>query len=433
MGQILIGQERLINKEIPNLYNRIETTERNLNYYNMIHSIMTENRYVNLELLENPLRKGRNILVVGFYGAYNLGDELMFQIVVNVLKENECGNITVMLCDNEQYDICDFPDIQFVHYPKSRFDFNILAQRYDVIIWGGGALLDDAYYADKTKVDYLGNMFIDLNKRFIAFEKKILVLGLSTNKEFTNKKYVENINDIIEGSTFFSVRDIYSQSLLIKDGANRKKINILNDLVFAEEKWETIRKENREHTGIIIGIDMICITETKTLLEEIVRIIMRIFDEKLPIKVMFIPFYDYNQNDTSFYRAFMDELDVRGIEVEVCDYVNTFSEIMDRFKGIDFFINMRYHAMLLSMVLGIPSTNIVLDSNPHYFNKMSYLAELGKYSDSLIAFSEGIVQIEKKICEMVKKKERPVIEDSVFEQTRAQIRNIVIENITEAE
>lgn len=39
------------------------------------------NDYVNLEYFKVPSDKSPKVLLVGFYGAVNLGDELMLQIV----------------------------------------------------------------------------------------------------------------------------------------------------------------------------------------------------------------------------------------------------------------------------------------------------------------------------------------------------------------
>lgn len=435
LGEIRENQEKILNEEFPSLYERIAITESNLNYYNMIHRIMTENEYVNLELLINPSLAGRNILLAGFWGAYNLGDELMLQTVLKYLKNGNYGNITILLCDNNDYDYGDFPDVQFIHYPKNRFDYNILAQKFDALIWGGGALIDDAQYEHKNKVDYLGNMLVDLSKRFLAFHKKCIMLGLSANRELKDKCYVKGIVQIIDQCDFFSVRDRYSKRLLVELGADEKKIELLNDIVFAETNWALKPKwEKKCDKEVKIGIAFICLEETGKLLADILRILDRTCKSNVKYRVCLLPFYEYNKNDSRFYCDIVGGLDFHTIEVELCEYVNSFDEIAEKFQEMDCFINMRYHAMLLSMVLGIPSVNIVLDTNPHYYNKMFYLAELGRYTENIISLSEATTEkLEKMIEEIVVGDKRPVIDCEILSQTQMQIQSIFSRVFKEAE
>lgn len=434
LDEITENQEKILNEITENqekIIDRIKITESNLNYYNMIHNIMDENKYVNLELMVNQIRSGKNILLAGFYGAYNLGDELMLQILVKKICKKNYGNLTIMICDNEQYDICDFPDVQFVHFPKNCFDFNIIAQRYDTLIWGGGALIDDSKYYDKTQVNYLGNMLIDLSNRFLAFKKKVYFLGLSANKELENEQYVERLGNIVEYCEYFSVRDEYSRELLIRHGMQREKVSLLYDIVFADSNWSTyisnreIRsRKNKE--DLVIGIAFVCIQETKALLKELLKFIKEFQLKGHKIKVMLLPFYNYNENDILFYRTIIHEMSLSEDDVILCNYCNSLENLMDIFGKIDCMVNMRYHAMLLSMALGMPSLNFVLDSNKHYYNKMLYLAEFGNYKDSLVHFCGEIPdELEKKVERIILGERRPYIDKDIFQQTELQINNVL--------
>lgn len=66
------------------------------------------NDYVNLEYFKVTSDKSPKVLLVGFYGAVNLGDELMLQKLyrdLNVIK----NDIYVMMCDNENLDAFRYP------------------------------------------------------------------------------------------------------------------------------------------------------------------------------------------------------------------------------------------------------------------------------------------------------------------------------------
>lgn len=232
-------------KKIDSCYSRIEAVEQNLNYYNMISDIPEQYEYVNLEFLTMKKYEGKNILLVGFYGAYNLGDELMLQSLLCAMKEEKKIHITVMLCDNLSYDYTDFPNVSIIHYPKNILDYNILAQQYDYLIWGGGALIDDTQYESRN-VKNLGNMLLDLSKRFIAFDKKCIMLGLSSNRQISNRSYIDGLRYIVKNSTFFSVRDGYTKEVLMQLEVPKKNIQSISDLVFSHPEWKKKAFEKRK-------------------------------------------------------------------------------------------------------------------------------------------------------------------------------------------
>lgn len=429
-----------LDEKFAKLYERIAITENNLNYYGMIHSIQEEFKYANLELFMNSPLEGRNILVAGFYGACNLGDELMLQTLLEYLIEGNYGNITVLLCDNLHYNYFDFPGVRFIHYPQNKFDFNIIAQQYDALIWGGGAIIDDVRYEGKAKSDIfeLGNMLIELSKRFLAFGKTCIALGLSSNKELTNDKYINDLKDVIHRCAFFSVRDSYTKNVLINIGVKNEKIAFLNDIVFAgkslEKELANGKRKVRASNKMVIGIAFICLEETQKVLEEVITSIHNVGNSEYKgnYEIRCIPFYDYNGNDYNFYVRTIEKMNESGINIVVCDYVNTFSGILEELRKVDFMVNMRYHAMLLSMVLRIPSLNICLDSHEHYYNKVKFLAELGKYEESVVMMSSIKEEHLKEIIEhtLLGRKE-PQINARVLPETREKLEKILRNSLME--
>lgn len=373
-----------VEKKVDSCYQRIEIVEQNLNYYNMIRDIQREYDYVNLELLRFRKTNDYNILLVGFYGADNLGDELMLQSIFSIFSEKKGVGITVMLCDNCQYDYTHFPDVDIIHYPKSILDYNVLAQQYDCLIWGGGALIDDTQY-DMKKANELGNMLVDLSKRFIVFGKKTMFLGLSSNKCILNKQYISGLKYIIENSTFFSVRDFYTREVLIKLGVSTEKIQFINDLIFAHPIW---RKTKKKKQSDIKNIGIVFLTienhraRLKDMLKGIHEICVAMYGTQFEIRC--IPFYNYNQQDVKFYDSIIHEFN----NIVVCQYKNDINDILSEFEKLDFIVSMRYHATVISKILEIPSLTICLNEHPHYYNKMKAITEMTNDANSLINFED---------------------------------------------
>lgn len=130
--------------------------------------------YVNPEYLLLPRQKGLKYLLVGFYGAVNLGDELMLQKIYEDLSLVK-NDIYVLMCDNIELNVFLYPGVNIIHYPKNKFDFNFLADAFDCVIYGGGAIIDDTMYSlnDSYKYD-LGRIFIELSSAFIEKGKKYI-------------------------------------------------------------------------------------------------------------------------------------------------------------------------------------------------------------------------------------------------------------------
>lgn len=171
--------------------------------------------YINSELLLlNRPTNTEKILIVGFYGAPNSGDELMLQSILNKIDSNNFS-ITVMLADNPNYNLINYNHINFIHYPKTNMDFNIIANYFDKIIFGGGAIIEDSYLEDENSYKYnMGSILLNLSLSCINNNKKIFCIGLSTAKEITNSYYIKSLDYIIENSEHFSLRDSNSLQTL---------------------------------------------------------------------------------------------------------------------------------------------------------------------------------------------------------------------------
>lgn len=359
------------------LYSRICSVEENLNYYSMIYKIMTENKYANLELLSLGLQNtdSKKVLICGFFGADNLGDELMLQTLLSLFPKEKLSSVTVMLCDNEAYNYYHLPGVNFIHLPKNKFDCNIMAQTFDTLIWGGGALIDDSDYNTDTLT--LNNLFINLSNRFIAFGKKVIALGLSANQNISNTRYVENLKYIAKNSAYFSLRDIYSKSNLENLGV--EGIHLLDDLVFFNKLWQTTMPKKTPDDTKVIGIIWVCYDGFEEKLKVIIEAIRKQFKENYKIK--FIPFYDCLSTDTVFYQKIVDGLEYKK-DIIIAPYCNNLEDAVRQIAETDYIINMRYHSMLISNILNLKSLNICYDTHRHYVNKVRYLTELfGTYSN----------------------------------------------------
>ena len=173
-----------------------------------VRYLRSSHEYVNLEYLSLSSREPENrILLAGWYGASNCGDELMMR---SVLKSFNGKNVRVsVLLWNDPYYVPDnLPEyVDLVHYPQSRWHLDQLADYYDALVWGGGAILDDTQYTSDPYNYNTGNLFILLTEAMLNRGKKVYSLGLSSNISLSDREYLKKLQRIIFDSSCFSLRD----------------------------------------------------------------------------------------------------------------------------------------------------------------------------------------------------------------------------------
>jgi hypothetical protein len=124
----------------------------------------------------------------------------MLETILSYLEGREDLEITAMLCDNPDYDYKKYGGINFIHYPNSKWDFNFIASYFDIVMFGGGAIIDDSLYDEKKPdLNDLGTLLIEISLRTLAFGKDLLCVGLSTSDKLENPKYIEYLRKIVKG------------------------------------------------------------------------------------------------------------------------------------------------------------------------------------------------------------------------------------------
>lgn len=375
----------LLTKKVDLLENEIYNFNQNFNI--MINFIKEQNKYSNLEMLtlDNNVKKKR-VLLMGFYGAPNLGDELMLEVIVSKLKKINNIDLTVMLSENREFDITNYPSLKIIHYPKSILDINILANYFDTVIVGGGALLDDNDYNYYNNHLTLSNSLINICYRMIQFNKQTILYGLSTSNTFSNEEYLAKLDYIFKNCTYISLRDTNSLKVLKKYKIDVSKVKIVDDLVFCCNYKDFEHKNINE---LCIAINYICTEDSySTVKNNLKQIINCLNKNNKKYKIILLPFYLYCNNDIFYYEKLMNEFN--NVNITIAKYENSFKNICEILKNVDCAISMRYHGTLLFNLFGIPNINILYDSHGHYYNKIKYLYDNYKFEKNQVLFSNLI-------------------------------------------
>ena len=350
--------------------------------------------YLSTELL--GLKKQNNkkdILITGYYGAQNCGDELMLEALRELIDRSKY-NVYLLAAPNYSLDTSYYYPDHVIHYPKRVNDIAFISDFFDTIIWGGGAVLDDIRYRYCENNDNdLTYISMKITKSMIMDGKDALILGVSTNGELKDTRMVTDLKYIIDNSKFFSLRDTNSLKTLRKAGVPCTKIKIIDDIALSNI-YDTHDNINRSKTNrMVIGFILLMNDESK----------------------------DYLKNNIEF-----------DGNIEIEDPIFKTHNICEALGKCDIIFSMRYHATLLSgYVLGKKVISINYGSvHRHYLNKMKYLKQ--KYIKNLVSIDYQDLCDDRKIkqsIESIKKIDYRPVSKKDLTNIRQKTENILRENL----
>ena len=325
----------------------------------------------------------KNVLVVGYYGAYNLGDEMMRQVILKGLSIYNDVHVVVMLAETPECEaICGSADV--IHYCRTNSDYSHLASMFDALIIGGGALIDENQYG-KTWMHFksLTSIVVDLPGCFQTCGKPVYCLGISTNEVLQSDNFKRRMCAMVDATSYFSVRDKYSYETLREAGADVGKMTCVDDLVLCDDLWErreALPTAKRSETLRVGVVWVSVIPEVRQQLGEFLAELVNRTGGN--VRITLIPFFDYQKHDENLYREVLDALpdECHGCVSRV-EYVNTLTGVVKYFAEQDVVVNLRYHAALVAGAVGINQLVVKID-HPHYENKMRWIIdEFGDHAE----------------------------------------------------
>ena len=278
------------------------------------------------------------IVISGYYGFNNFGDEAVLSVLINSLKNSGLENITVFSKNPEStrktYDVnsCNSFDV-------AGLVLNIL--KSDVLISGGGSLLQDSTSV-KSLIYYL---FVIITALF--FRKKVIIFAQGIGP--VKNRFLEKITFwALKKCRYVTVRDEKSRQLLKENGID-------SDLV-SDPVWNIKLKTKYSHRGV--GIQL---RKWDTLTEEFFADLVKNVAEIYKDKIIFI--YALQESlDLDICNRFEAELLKINPDLHTHVVTNraTF-EIIKSFSHLDELIAMRYHACLVGLKYGIKVLPVIYD------------------------------------------------------------------------
>jgi len=322
----------------------------------------------------------KKVVISGYYGFENYGDEISLQVIVNSLKEQGIG-ISIFSSNPE---LTSSENAVSSFYTFDVFD--IIKQLFvsDVLISGGGSLLQDKTSA-KSFIYYILVILIAkiLGKKVVIFSQ-----GFAPLKSRILEKALKSVLKRVD---YISVRDIESQKYLQELGIKSK--------TFSDAVWALSKTSNLKRNKLVVQL-----REWNKLTDEKINILAKLISEKYRhTKIEILPLQE--EKDLEVCEKLYEELREKQLDVTLLKQLTT-KEVTEVLTSARSIIAMRYHACLVGLK---HNANVLALS---YDEKVTNLAQ--KFELPYIYVDEAPEQFEIELKKAIEK----------FEHTRLNSENI---------
>lgn len=316
----------------------------------------------------------KRIVLSGYYGFKNFGDEAILSVLVSKLQQDR--NRLTIITSNPDYTKSLYSHIRAV----KTFDFqNIIASIYksDILISGGGSLLQDITSL-KSLIYYLLIIFIGL-----FFRKKVIIFAQGIGP-IESKLGQFLTKSILKSCSYISVRDKKSHELLQRWGI---KSDLLCDPIFSlnippKEKTKTAAVQLRDCKGMNMDF-----------LDRLADALCRNFSDYN------IDIYSFqNSVDLEICKTFESKIKMLNSEIKTTLYRDlTNTQIIENLNNVQYLISMRFHAIIIGLLAGAKTMGINYDIKVEKLAKEFNIPLIGlkgdfenKFEDLKLQDSESI-------------------------------------------
>lgn len=292
----------------------------------------------------------KKILISGYYGFGNIGDEAILKAMVSEFSTMEQEiDLTVLSQNPEQT-----KELFGVKAEDRSHIFKVIKsiKSCDVLISGGGSLLQES----TSKMSIFYYLFI----YFVALicKKKIVIYSHGIGPVY--RKFTKSlIRFIFKRASSISVRDLNSKTELISYGVAEEAIDVTADPVigfkkFGKEKGYSILDKTSHNRAIpTIGMS-IKGSKEKCVVDEFVEIIDKLKAQRC--NIVLVPFHQ-----TEDQKIMKDINEQSAHELIIIDKKHSVEEVFSLIECFDVLVGVRLHALIFAAVAETPVVGISYD------------------------------------------------------------------------
>lgn len=283
----------------------------------------------------------KNILLAGYYGFGNLGDEAILEMFLKYFRDSGNINKIVVLSGNpeetnKKYDVDSINRYNIISVISSLF-------KSDALVFGGGSLLQDV--TSKRSIHY----YLFLIRLAKIMGKKVVLLSQGIGP-ISHEYNLKCAGRALKKADIITVRDNMSMDILETMNIEKSKIKFSADPVIGLGFTREIKSSDRK--------TRVCFTlrnwKDVELTDEICRVVEKLYNDD--IECVFICFY-YNMD-----LFLIDELEKKlGNKAKFIKSRLSTQEAMEIIKSVDLLVGIRLHALILSASANVPFVALSYD------------------------------------------------------------------------
>ncbi|MGG5739975.1 MULTISPECIES: polysaccharide pyruvyl transferase CsaB [Bacillus cereus group] len=286
------------------------------------------------------------LVLSGYYGFYNVGDEAILQSIIKALHEED-PTLELVVLSNDP----DYTRKMYSVEAVNRWDIRAIyreIKRSNGLISGGGSLLQDKT-SIKSILYYTGIM------RLARFLKKPYYIYAQGIGPITKKQNRLLVKWHVSKAEYISVRDEDS-FLYLKEIGIKKDIELVPDPVLACQQEEKKSNWLQKHSlqGKIVAVSVRYWDAKEDYMKKLAGTLKKLKQEGYHI--LFVPMHGpFDQN------ASKDIINLMGEEAHMLPYKMDIHEKISILSECSLLIGMRLHALILSAVANTPMIGISYD------------------------------------------------------------------------
>lgn len=319
------------------------------------------------------MNNGKKILMSGYYGFNNSGDEaILTTIYKNIKKMDKSISITVLSKNPEETRAkYGFENVVY------RFDlFKVLKaiKKCDILLSGGGSLLQDTT-STRSLMYYLS-----IIKAAKMMNKKVMLYanGIGPVSKAKNRNMVKNV---VNKADLITLREQDSMDELVSMGITNKNIYVTADPVFTMDiipyyrSKELLIKAGVPTTKGIVGVSVRNWKGCDTIPERFAQICDRIHDEYNKTIVFIVM---HNPADANISRQVMEKMHSQAY---ILDGQYTPNELIGMIGHMEVILSMRLHTLIFATKQRIPIIGFVYDPKISNYMKLLNAPDGGNVED----------------------------------------------------
>ncbi len=308
------------------------------------------------------------IVISGYYGFNNIGDDSILSVITSNIKDSiNDVEITVLSKLSKKSELVyDTNNVKLVDR-KNILKIISEIKKCDLLISGGGGLLQDVT-SSKSILYYLAIMLLGkvFKKKVMVYSQGIGPIHKPLNKTLT--KYVLNKVD------FITLRDEKSKKFLKEIKVTNENIVVTADPVIGLKKvgldlgHEILKKSGlKDSKKPIVGFSIRGRDKSEKLIHTIANVCDEIID-KLGVDVVFIPFHHGED------KKIIDDIKSKMNRVAIClKEKHNIDSMLSIIGNLDLLVGLRLHSLVFGAIMNTPM--IAISYDPKINNFMENLDE----------------------------------------------------------